>query len=213
MQTKILCRLIAFFPLAVTLLGCSPAADNPYSKIPDPPVVSASLHTVTVVSPDAALADVLQKDGFAPAAFPSNYPASVKVEALLWKVPEEAVAGASVFMAPAGKGPNVRLLVTSAPAPATPVDAEVEKAFYRNVLGSDVPRWPGSTALPPGARVHAWTYFISDVVAAKRRLRAAGIPVSFDPVDITTAFLGDHRTMGIVAPDGAVIELVQNSAQ
>ena len=66
MQTKILCRLIAFFPLAFTLLGCSPAADNPYSKIPDPPVVSASLHTVTVVSPDAALADALQKDGFAP---------------------------------------------------------------------------------------------------------------------------------------------------
>jgi hypothetical protein len=37
--------------------------------------------------------------------------------------------------------------------------------------------------------------------------------VSFDPVDITTAYLGDHRTMAILAPDGAVIELVQNHAQ
>jgi hypothetical protein len=30
--------------------------------------------------------------------------------------------------------------------------------------------------------------------------------VTFDPVAITTAYLGDHRTMGILAPDGAVIE-------
>ena len=57
------------------------------------------------------------------------------------------------------------------------------------------------------------TFFVADVAEAKRRMRAAGIPVSFDPVDITTAFLGDHRTMAILAPDGAVIELVQNHAQ
>ena len=213
MQTKTFCRLVAFLPLAVALLGCSPAADNPYAKIPDPPLVSARLHTVTVASPDASLSDALQKDGFAPAAFGSNYPASVRVEALLWKVPEEAVAGVTVLMAPPGKGPNVRVLAMPSTTPATPVDARVEKDFYRNVLGSDVPRWPGSSPLPSGARVQVRTFFVADVVEAKRRMRAAGIPVSFDPVDITTAFLGDHRTMAILAPDGAVIELVQNHAQ
>jgi hypothetical protein len=31
-------------------------------------------------------------------------------------------------------------------------------------------------------------------------------------VGITTAYLGDHRVMGIQAPDGTGIELVQNAA-
>ena len=61
--------------------------------------------------------------------------------------------------------------------------------------------------------MQAWTYFVNDVVAAKRRFREAGIAVTFDPVAITTAYLGDHRVMGIQAPDGTVIELVQNAAQ
>jgi hypothetical protein len=44
-------------------------------------------------------------------------------------------------------------------------------------------------------------------------LRGAGIPVTFEPVAITTSYLGDHRTMAIQAPDNTVIELVQNAAQ
>ena len=119
-------------------------------------------------------------------------------------------------MAAGGTGPHVRVLLVPAAAPAappvTPVDPVVEQAFFRNVLGSDVPRLPGSAALPDGARVQVWTYFVNDVVAAKRRFREAGIPVTFDPVAITTAYLGDHRVMGIQAPDGTVIELVQNAA-
>ena len=213
MQTKNFCGVLASISFAAVLLGCSPAADNPYSKIQDPPLVSASLHTVTVVSPDAAPLETLQREGFTLAPFPSNYPASVPVEALLWKVPETVAANPAVLMAAGGKGPNVRVLVTPAAAAVTAVDPDVEKAFFRNVLGSDVPRWPGHTPLPAGARVQVWTYFVPDVVAAKRRLRAAGIPVPFEPVAITTAYLGDHRTMGIGAPDGTVIELVQNVAQ
>jgi len=213
MQTKNLCRVLASILFAAMLQGCSPAADNPWSKIQDPPLVSAALHTVTVTSPDAVLVEALQKEGFTLTPFSSNYPASVPVEALLWKVPEQAAASPAVLMAPAGKSPNVRVLVTPAAAAVTAVDPDVEKTFFRNVLGSEVPRWPGSVPLPPGARVQVWTYFVTDVVAASRRLRAAGIPVAFDPVAITTAYLGDHRTMGILAPDGAIIELVQNAAQ
>ena len=213
MQTRNSRRALASISLAAILLGCSPAAVNPFLKIQDPPLVNASLHTVTIVSPDAAPIESLQKEGFTLASFPSNYPASVPVEALLWKVPEAAAANPAVLMAAAGKSPNVRVLVTPAMAAVTAVDPDVEKAFFRNVLGSDVPRWPGSTPLPSGTRVQVWTYFVADVVAAKRRLRAAGIPLTFDPVAITTAYLGDHRTMGILAPDGAVVELVQNAAK
>ncbi len=180
MQTKHLRSVLAALQLATVLSGCSRPADNPYSKIQDPPLVSASLHTVTVSSPDPTLVDALQKQGFARAALASNYPASVRVEALLWKVPEDAAANPQLLMAAGGKGPNVRVLSLRAAAPAappvTPVDPAVEQAFFRNVLGSDVPRLPGSAALPDGARVQVWTYFVNDVVAAKRRFREAGIP-------------------------------------
>ena len=217
MQTKNLCGVLATLQFTVMLSGCSPAADNPYSKIQDPPLVAASLHTVTVTSPEPALVEALQKQGFALASLASNYPASVRVEALLWKVPEDVAANPHLLMAGGGTGPNVRVLlvpdVAPAAPPAAPVDPAVEQAFFRNVLGSDVPRWPGSTGLPEGTRVQVWTYFIKDVVAARRRFREAGIAVTFDPVDITTAYLGDHRVMGIQAPDGTVIELVQNAAQ
>jgi hypothetical protein len=51
------------------------------------------------------------------------------------------------------------------------------------------------------------------VVAAAKRLRANGIAVIYDPVEITTAYLGDHRTLAIRAPDGTVVQLVQSTAQ
>lgn len=211
MQTKSLLSALAALQFTVILCGCSRPADNPYSKIQDPPLVQATLHTATIVSTDAALVEALQKAGFTLAPFPSNYPASVRVEALLWRVPEEAVASPAVLMGPAGRGPNVRVLVSPTMSATLPVEPAVEEAFYRNVLGSDVPRWPFK--LQEGARVQVWTYFVNDVLAAKRRFREAGIPVTFDPVAITTAYLGDHRVMGIQAPDGTVIELVQNVAQ
>jgi hypothetical protein len=51
------------------------------------------------------------------------------------------------------------------------------------------------------------------VVEANKRLRANDIPVVFDPVSITTAYLGDHKAMAIRAPDGTIVELVETAAQ
>ena len=51
-------------------------------------------------------------------------------------------------------------------------------------------------------RVQVWTYLVPNVVEANKRLRESGIPVVFDPVAITTAYLGDHKAMAIRAPDG-----------
>jgi hypothetical protein len=51
------------------------------------------------------------------------------------------------------------------------------------------------------------------VVEANKRLRANNIPVVFDPVSITTAYLGDHKAMAIRAPDGTIVELVETMAR
>ncbi len=195
------------------LSGCSRPADNPYSKIQDPPLVHATLHTATIASPDAGLAKQLAAAGYIYSPMRSNYPASVRVEALLWKVPEDFAATPAILMAGSAQGPNLRVLTMPSVAPPVTVDADVETAFFRNVLGVEVPRLPERVNPAPGARVQVWTFFVDDVVAAKRRFREAGIAVIFEPVAITTAYLGDHRVMGIEAPDGSVIELVQNAAQ
>lgn len=210
MQTNNFCRAVAALACSAILAGCSPPVDNPYAKLKDPPLVHATLHTATIVSPDAVFPKKLNGAGYSYSPLPSNYPAAVRVEAMLWKVPEDFAATPVILMADPGQGPNLRVLIMPSVTPPVSVDAEVEKAFFRNVLGVDVPRLPGSVKLPDGARVQVWTYYVADVVAAKRRCREAGIPVTFEPVAITTAYLGDHRVMGIEAPDGTVIELVQN---
>jgi hypothetical protein len=76
-----------------------------------------------------------------------------------------------------------------------------------------VPRWPGSFGLPAGARVQVWTFLIDDVLVARRQLREAGIPIDFDAVAITTAYLGDHKLLGLKAPDGVILELVETAAR
>jgi hypothetical protein len=81
------------------------------------------------------------------------------------------------------------------------------------VLGSDVPGLPLGIEATDGVRVQVWTYLIPNVVEANKRLRANDIPVVFDPVSITTAYLGDHKTMAIRAPDGTIVELVETAAQ
>lgn len=81
------------------------------------------------------------------------------------------------------------------------------------MLGVDVPRWPASGSPPANVRVQVWTYLIPNLLEANRRIRASGIPVIFDPVAITTAWLGSHRSMAIRAPDGTVVELAETSAQ
>jgi hypothetical protein len=149
--------------------------------------------------------------GYAATTFSSNYPASVRVEAGLWHLPEDVVAQTRYFIA--SSGPSIRLVVGLLPPDAPPADASVERDFYRNVLGVDVPHWPANVPRPDNARVHGWTFFVPSVVEARDQLRANGIAIDFAPVAITTAYLGDHKTMGIRAPDGAVIELVQSAAQ
>ena len=204
-------RVFAVSMLAA-LAGCSGRTDNPYARIPDAPLVKATLHTVTVVSPDAAQAGRLEAAGYSHTPLPSNYPLSAEAEAALWQVPLSFAATSVIFMAQPGQGPNVRLIVMPEVKPLVAVDEEVLAAFYRNVLDAPVPRWPGSGTLNNGARVQAWTFAIDDVLAARGRFMAAGIPVTFAPVRITTAYLGDHSTIAIQAPDGAIVQLVQGAA-
>ena len=77
----------------------------------------------------------------------------------------------------------------------------------------DVPGLAAGIEATEGVRVQVWTYLIPDILAANKRLRDNGIPVVFDPVGITTAYLGDHKTMAIRAPDGTIVELVETAAQ
>lgn len=214
MQTRYFrraCAALATASLALALLAACTQADSPYSKIRNPPLVQARLHTMTVLATADNLAGQLATRGYSATKFASNYPGSVRVEAALWQVPEEVVAQAQYFVASAGT--SIRLLVGLLPPDAPAVDAAVTRDFYRNVLGVDAPHWPANVPRPDNARVQAWTYFVPSVVEASRRLRENGIPVDFVPVKITTAYLGDHITMGIRAPDGTVVELVENAAR
>jgi hypothetical protein len=89
----------------------------------------------------------------------------------------------------------------------------VDKAFFSNVLGTGVPRLPAGLERTDKVRVQVWTYVVPDILAANKRLREGGIPVVYDPVKITTAYLGDHETMAIRAPDGTIVELVETASQ
>ena len=197
--------------LATLLAGCSNAND-PYAKFENPPLVQGQLHTVTLVSDDAQLADRVQKAGYNLRPFPPNYPAADEVLGVLWGVPASVAKDAAVYGAPAG-GPNLRLLVASLPATATAVDAGVERSFFRNVLGTDVPQWPANVPRAANVRVQVWTYQVSSILEARKKLRANAIPVVTEPVGITTPYLGDQKSMSLRAPDGTVVELVEAAAQ
>jgi hydroxypyruvate isomerase len=163
------------------------------------------------VAPDGALADALEHGGYTPLAFPSNYPAADRVEAALWNVPETVAAQARLFAAPAGQGPNLRVLIMS-PGTEPTADPRVARDFYRTVLGTEVPQLPAAANIA-GVRVRAWTFIIEDVSKARDRLRDAGMEVTLEPVRFASPYLGDHWTMGVRAPDGAIVELVQGSAR
>jgi hypothetical protein len=62
-------------------------------------------------------------------------------------------------------------------------------------------------------RIQAWTFLVPDILAASKRLRENGIPVIYDPVGITTPYMGDHKTLAIRSPDGTVVQLVESAAQ
>jgi hypothetical protein len=212
MQTSHSGRVLAVLLLAA-VASCSRTSTNPYAAIKDPPVVQARLHTVTLATDGVGVAEGLQAKGFTLLQFASNYPASDSVESSLWSVPEPVVASAAHFKAPDPAEANVRVLKMALAAGSRAADSAVEEAFFRNVLGSDVPRWPAGVERTDRVRVQVWTYLIPDVMAANKRLRESGIPVVYDPVAITTAYMGDHKTMAIRAPDGTIVELVETAAQ
>jgi hypothetical protein len=212
MQTSRVCRVLAALAL-VALASCSDTSGNPYAAIKNPPLLQARLHTVTLATDGAEVAEGLQVKGYQAVQFGSNYPVSNSVEASLWGVPLPVVEAVSHFRSPNATDPGVRVLKMALAARTSKPDPGVEKAFFRNVLGSDVPQWPAAIERNGGVRVQVWTFLIPDVQAANESLRENGIPVVFDPVAITTAYLGDHKTMAIRAPDGAIVELVQTAAQ
>jgi hypothetical protein len=212
MQTSHAGRVLATF-LLVALTSCSRTSDNPYAALKNPPLLKAELHTVTLATDGAGVAEGLQVKGYVPIQFSSNYPVSNPVEATLWSVSEQVAARAAHYKAPGPAEADVRVLKMALAANSRPADSAVEKAFFKNVLGVDVPQWPAEVARTEKVRVQVWTYLIPDVMAANKRLRESGIPVVYDPVGITTAYLGDHKAMAIRAPDGTIVELVQTAAQ
>lgn len=212
MQTPNFRRVLVVLVLA-SLVACTGSAGNPYSSLKDVPLVPAQLHAVTLVTDDATFSQALANQGFKTIAFNTNYPVSDRVEASLWSVPEPVVAKATHLKAPAPGSPDVRVLVMELAAKGRSADAATNKAFFRNVLGSEVPALPAGIEATQGVRVQVWTYLIPSVIEANKRMRANNIPVVFDPVGITTAYLGDHKTMAIRAPDGTIIELVETAAQ
>jgi hypothetical protein len=196
---------------AVLLAACS-TADNPYAKLADAPLIPAKLHTVSLVTDSPALFERLSRSGYTVLPLPSNYQAAVRVQALLWGV-SEAVAGKALTLKGAGDNPDLRVLVMPLEPAAAPADADVLRAFYRNVLGTEVPHWPAQVAKADNVRVQVWTFLIADVLEARRRLREHAIPTLSEPVAITTSYLGDEKTLTLRAPDGAIVELVQTTAQ
>jgi hypothetical protein len=197
--------------LLASLVGCS-SANDPYANIKDPPIVQGNLHTVTLVSADPTAADQLQKGGYAPQPFPPNYQEADAVLGMLWDVPEAVAKSSTIFRAPQAGWPNLRLAIEPPPA-AKPADPAVERSFYRNVLGVDVPKWPEKVAQSGDLRVLVRTYQVKSILDARRRLRENTIPVVTEPVGITTPYLGDQKSLSLRAPDGTIVELVETAAQ
>lgn len=200
--------------LALPLVSCS-TADDPYSRIPNGPLVQARLHAVTLATDGPALVEQLQKDGYQLVPLQPNYQAAIRVQSIQWRVPEE-VAGNVAVLKPTGGGIDVRVLAGALPAvegPETPPEPAEIRAFYKNVLGSEVPRLPDRIRPAANVRVQVWTYLITDILVVRRKLREHMLPVLTEPVHITTTYLGDEQSLTMRAPDGAIVELVQAVTQ
>jgi hypothetical protein len=202
--------------LFLVLAGCgsdaTPEPATPYSRFVDPPLVRATLHTVTLAGDTEALSQDLLRAGYTAADLPPNYPRADAVEAAIWDVPESAVSGARHFKAPRG-GVDIRLVVTPPGAPASGQDRRTDQEFFRNVLGTTVPAWPLATPQPGNIRIQAWTYRVPSIQIASRRLRENRVPVTYNPVSITTSYLGTFKTLALRAPDGTAVQLVEATAQ
>jgi hypothetical protein len=198
----------------VLLAGCG-ASDHPYAALHDPPLVTAQLHAVTLVADSPAAADHILASGYVETPLAPNYQQANAVEGSIWGVPA-AVAGQVRHFKPARAGPpDLQLLIMPLAARGRTAEPATDRLFFRNVLGADVPQWPlqGADGKPDDhLRVQAWVYRVASILEANRRLRENGIPVIFDPVSITTAYLGDYKTLAIRAPDGTVVQLVETAA-
>ncbi len=197
----------------VVMAGACGTADNPYSKLENAPLLQGRLYTVTLVSDTASVEQAVEQVGFTRASFQPNYPQADAVEASIWSVPEPVAAKATYFKASRQGVPDIRVLVMPLAAKGRKPDPAVDEAFFRNVLGSDVPAWPLPGSPAENVRIQVWGYLVPDILEARNKLRDSGIPVIFDPVAITTPYLGDHKTLAIRAPDGTVVQLVETAAQ
>jgi len=212
MQTSHFSRLLTGL-LPLLAAACSGTSDNPYANLEDPPLVEARLHTVTLVSGSEAMASRIIAQGYVATPLAPNYPQANAVEASIWGVPEPVAEKVQLFKPAISGAPDLRLLVMPLAARGRTADQGTERAFFRNVLGTDVPQWPLPGKADDQARVQVWTYLVPDVLEASKRLRASGIPVIYDPVAITTSYLGDYKSLAIRAPDGTVVHLVETAAQ
>ena len=201
----------AVLPVLLLLAACSDSSD-PWSRIQNPPLVQGKLHTITISGDSARAQELAVAAGYSAFSLQPNYPAALRVEASLWDVPGPVAENAKMFKAP-GEGADLRILEMPLAARGMVAGDRAERSFYRNVLGTDVPKWPGEFARAPEMRVQAWTFLVPSVVEASKRLRENGIAVIYDAVGITTPYLGDHRTMAIRAPDGTIVQLVESTGR
>ena len=198
--------------LVLLLLAACSETSDPWSRIQNPPLIPATLHTVTIAG-DSARAQVQARGaGYSPLTLQPNYPPAMRVEASLWDVPERVASNATLFKSP-GQDPDLRFLEMPLAAHGMQASASSQEHFYRNVLGTDVLAWPAGIERSPSLRVQVWTFFVPSIVEASKRLRENGIAVIYDAVGITTPYLGDHKTMAIRAPDGTIVQLVESRAQ
>ena len=212
MQVRHIFPRLAVAAILAGLTACG-TADNPYEKLRGAPLVQGRLHAITLVSDSDAVAAQIRDAGYIEVTLRPNYSNANAVEAAIWGVPEPVAERARHFKSSKAEMPDLRLLIMPLAARGREAAAEVDEAFFRNVLGTGVPEWPLPTPPSDEVRLQVRTYLVSDVVAANRRLREAHIPVIYDPVGLTTSYLGDHRTLALRAPDGTVVQLVQTTAQ
>jgi hypothetical protein len=199
-------------PLVVLLLAACSDTPDPWSQLPNPPLVQGRLHSVTIAGDTARAREGAREAGYVALNFAPNYPVALRVEAQLWSVPEPVAAQAAVFESP-GKGPNLRFLEMPLAAHGMKSSAKAQESFFHNVLGSDVPEWPAGISRDSDLRVQAWTYAVPSIVDASQRLRENGIAVIYDAIGIATPYLGEHKTMAIRAPDGTIVQLVETAVR
>ena len=214
MQTTRVCRVLGAVLLAA-LASCSGSSDNPYTAHQEPAARAGPAahrdagHRQFRASPKSSRRRVTRRF-----SSPLTIPASVSVEASLWSVPEPVAASATHFKVARG-GRSQPAGAPDGAGRGQPVggfcggQGVLQKRAGQRTCRAGRRQSSG----PDKVRVQVWTYLIPDVLAANKRLRESGIPVVYDPVRITTAYLGDHKTMAIRAPDGTIIELVETASQ